>query len=330
MLRYNLAMLTLLGWALAAQAGAESYFDERVKDFGTVPRGPTLVHYFRITNNTKDNVGISGVRVSCGCVTASIPVTQLKPGESTSVTAQMDTRRFLGPKAVTVYVTFSYPRFEEVSLRVQATSRDDFSMTPDTIAFGQVPHGKEAKKSVQLSLLSDPNWQVTDPTAESNYVKPTVNLVRKNGAEVTYEVTAALRPDLPAGKWFTDVWVKTSNPAMPKLRIPLTVDVLPERESAQAAFTVTPNVLQFGEVKVGGEAEQKLIVKGEKPFKILEVKGTDGVVAVSAKDEESKPMHVLTFTFKPQKPGAVSRQLKVVTDGEAEVSVPVRGSVIEQ
>jgi hypothetical protein len=330
MLRYNLTILTLLGWALAVQAAAESYFDERVKDFGTVPRGPTLVHYFRITNNTNDTVGISGVRVSCGCVTASIPVRQIKPGESTSVTAQMDTRRFLGPKAVTVYVTFSYPRFEEVSLRVQATSRDDFSMTPDAIAFGQIPHGKEAKKSVQVSLLSDPNWQVTEPTAESNYVKPAVNLVRKNGAEVTYEVTAMLRPDLPAGKWFTDVWVKTSNPAMPKLRIPLTVDVLPERELAQAAFTVTPNILQFGEVKVGAEAEQKLIVKGEKPFRIVDVKGADHVVAVSAKDEESKPIHVITFTIKPQKAGDVNRQLKLVTDSETEVSVPVRANAVQQ
>lgn len=323
MVRQLLAVAVLFGTTCGVRAGAEQYFEERVKDFGTVPRGPTLTHYFRITNTTNQNVIISGARVSCGCTSATIAVAQLKPGESTAVTAQMDTRRFYGHKAVTIYVTFSAPQFEEVTLRVQANSRDDFSMTPDTLAIGTVRSGKEGKASVKMSLF-DPTWEVSNATCDSNYVKPVVKLVTRSGSDVAYEVTAVTRPDLPVGKWFTDVWVQTNNAAMPKVRIPLTVEVTP-------AVVATPNVLQFGEVKVGSKGEQKLIVRGDKPFKILEVQGIDGVLTVAGKNDEAKPVHILTFTFKPDKAGDVSRALKVSTDdGQTDITVPLRASAVPE
>jgi hypothetical protein len=323
MFRNHLAVVALLATSVGARGAAESFFEERVKDFGTVPRGPTLVHYFRVTNPTKGNVTISGVRVSCGCVTATVPVSRIGPGQSTTVNAQMDTRRFLGHKAVTVYVTFSEPYFEEVTLRVQAFSRDDFSISPDTLNAGTVRFGREASASVKLSFVGDPNWVVSDPVAESNYVKPTVKQVRKTGSEVAYELTATMRPDLPVGKWFTDVWVATNAPNMPKIRVPLSVEVTP-------AMTVSPNVLQFGQVKVGGKGEQKLIVRGDKPFKIVEVEGLDDGVNVSGKSDQAKAVHVLTFTYSPEKAGDLSKTVKVVTDGgDTELQVPVRATATE-
>src|SRR5205823_12721975 len=42
-----------------------------------------------------------------------------------------------------------------------------------------------------------------------------------------YEVTATLRPDTPVGKWYTDVWLLTSDASSSRLRVPLTVDVEP-------------------------------------------------------------------------------------------------------
>src|SRR5712692_4065264 len=120
---------------------AESMFEERSKDFGIVPRGPVLVHAFRLTNNTSSPVHISGVRVSCGCVSAGALDTSLAPGQSTAIQAYMDTRRFFGSKAVTIYVSFDQPHWEEVRLWVQANSRDDLLLTPQTFALGQAKRG---------------------------------------------------------------------------------------------------------------------------------------------------------------------------------------------
>ena len=71
MSRYSLVLCAGLLWAASpafAATQADSMFDELSKDFGSVPRGPTLVHHFRLVNNTKGPVNIASVRVSCGCV----------------------------------------------------------------------------------------------------------------------------------------------------------------------------------------------------------------------------------------------------------------------
>jgi len=325
MYRHNLALLILVSAASTGWGGVDSYFEERVHDFGATPRGPLLVHYFRFTNKGSETLNISSVRVSCGCVTASAPVAQIKAGEASYITAQMDSRRFTGPKAVTVYVQFTSPHFEEVSLQVQANGRDDFTMTSDTIALGQIAKGGNPHGAIQVTLTGDPNWQITELRPDSNYVRPTATLVKRNGAEVTYEIAAGLRPDLPIGKWYTDIWLHTSNPTLSKVRVSLTVDV-------NAPVSATPAVVLFGDVKVGGATEQNVLVRGEKPFRIKAVKGSESLVHVSGIGSEPKMIHVLKFTFKPEKSGEVNRAVSIVTDeaDEPALTIPVRGKGIDE
>jgi hypothetical protein len=324
MSRHSLIVLILLGSASLGRAGADGYFEERVHDFGATPRGPLLVHYFRYTNTGKETLAISNVRVSCGCVTASSPVTYVKPGESSYITAQMDSRRFSGAKAVTIYVQFSAPQFEEVTLQVRANGRDDFAMYPDALAFGSVRKGNAPSSSVQVTLTGDPNWDIKEVTADSNYVKPAAKLLKRNGAEVTFEVSANLRPDLPVGKWYTDIWIHTSNPALSKVRIPLTVDV-------NAPVVATPAALALGEVKSGASVEQNVLVKGDKPFRIKAVKGSDAQVSVSGAGGEAKAVHVLKFTIKPGGPGEVNKAVSIITDdGEEAITIPVRATVVKE
>src|SRR5260221_13333619 len=108
MFRYGWVLVASVCLTASASAGtwADSLFEELSKDFGSVPRGPTLTHPFRLTNNTGKPLHISGVRVSCGCVSASAAQENVAPGESTTINAQMDTRRFHGAKSVTIYVNF--------------------------------------------------------------------------------------------------------------------------------------------------------------------------------------------------------------------------------
>jgi len=325
MIRHQLALLTLLAVASLGRAGSESYFEERVHDFGATPRGPQLVHYFRFTNNGKETLHIGGVRVSCGCVTAQAGATAVKPGESSYIYASMDSRRFVGPKAVTVYVQFTAPQFEEVSMQVRANGRDDFTMSPDTMNFGAVRRGANPKSSVQVTLVGDADWEIKKVVADSNYVKPSAKLVKRNGAEVTYEIDASLRPDLPVGKWYTDVWIETSNPNLAKVRVPLTVEV-------NNAVTATPASLDLGEVKMGDSVEQNVLVKADKPFKIKAIRGADAQVQVNEVGGEAKAVHMVKITVKPLMAGEVSRAISIVTDdvdGPA-VTIPVRAVAVKE
>jgi len=310
MFRYSIVLLAGLWAASPAMAGlwADALFDELSKDFGSAPRGPTLQHPFRIKNTTKSTVTISGVRVSCNvCSSANILKSKLEPGEETAVVVSMDTTRFSGVKTITVYVNFSQPSYEEVRLWVQANARDDISFSPDTIAFGQVKRGSAPSAATTVTFLGQPQAQVVEAKGESNYVQATFKELKREGSEVSYRLTAKLRSDAPVGKWFTDVWIKTNIASMPKVRVPLTVEI-------ESALTLSPSAVALGDVPVGGEVERRVILKGAKPFKIDRVTGTDDLISVRDNSTDSKQVHVLTVTLKAAKAGEVSRKFQIVTD----------------
>jgi hypothetical protein len=323
MSRYSLVLLAGLCGAGPAGAAtwADGLFDELSKDFGSVPRGPTLKHPFRVVNNTKGPVSIAGVRVSCGCVTASALKAYLKPGEETAVVALMDTTRFSGVKTVTLYVQFDRPSFQEVRLWVQANGRNDFTVIPDTLVMGQVKRGGTPTATVTLTFHGHAGARVTAVTGESNYVLPSFQEVRRLDSEVVYQLSAKLRGDAPVGKWYTDVWVKTNLPSLPPLRVPLTVEVA-------SALTASPQAVTLGTVKLRGEVERRVIVRGVKPFKVSKVLGGDDQLQVRDGTPGSQEVHVLTVKLKAATPGTLSRTLKVLTDLGADGAIDLQVSAV--
>lgn len=326
MFRYTLVLLAGLASVGSAPAAswADALFDELSKDFGSVPRGPALTHPFRLKNNTSAPVRIAGIQVSCNqCLSATAAKQELQPGEETQVVVRLDTQRFAGAKNLTIYVRFDRPQNEEVRLWVQANSRDDVSVNPDTLAFGHVKRASKPSASTTITFLGNVQTQIVEVNTESNYVQTVVKEKSRQGTEVSYELTATLRADAPVGKWYTDIWLKTNNATMPRVRVPLTVEI-------ESALSVSPALVTLGPVKIGEAAERKVIVRGIKPFKITGITGTDGQVSVKDSTVDSKTLHVLTVTLKAEKPGELSRTFKVVTDlkEEGEIEFQARAQVV--
>src|SRR5262249_17801336 len=147
----------------------------------------------------------------------------------------------------------------------------------------------------------------TEVKSESNYIQTSVKPVKNEAGQTAYELTAKLRGDIPVGRWYADVWLKTSSAEIPQIRVPLTVEV-------DAALTATPEAVTVGQVAVNGESERRIILRGVKPFKITEIKGADDQLIVRDSTEESKQVHVLTVKVKAAAPGDLSRKLKIITD----------------
>jgi hypothetical protein len=300
--------------ALVPAARGDSLFDEPAHDFGPVPRGPTVTHIFRLTNRTGEAIHISGLRVSCGCVSASADRADVAPGQQAAVVADMDTRRFSGQRTVTIYVQLDRPRWEEERLSVRAESRDDVSLSPESFAFGQARRGSSPTASVDLGVLGGGDWRVVDAGCDSSYVKANAEEISRDGGRVVYRVTATLRPDTPIGAWYTDVWLNTTSAVAPRVRVPLTVEVTP-------SLSVSPSIADLGTIKKGAEAQQKVLVRGVKPFRITSVLGTDDRLSVTDASPESKQVHVLTIKLKGGAPGDLRRTLRLRTDQKDEGDV---------
>lgn len=326
MTRFVLGLVGLLAFNTLALAGPAELFAEKEKDFGVSPKGTVLVHYFRFTNTTKDTITLGQPRVSCGCVTPALTANKLAPGESAAVIAYMDTKRIPNAgitKTVLVYVPFMSPTFEEVALKVTTVTRDDLMMSPDTLAFGTVTKGKGAKVTTKVTFTSDANWTVNKATSTGGLVSVEAKLASRSSSIVTYDITATLDKECPAGNWTSDVYLETSHTAVAKLRIPVTVNVV-------AAVAATPETVAFGNVKMGTAPEQKITIQSATPFKILEVKSGDAQLTVKVDTENAKAVHTVVIAANPTAAGGFTRSVEIVTDNKEQPSiiVPVTAKVV--
>jgi hypothetical protein len=310
-----------MGLALVVPAGAAdgfaALFDTQTHNFGDVPYGPSVMHSFTIKNTTNQTLQIGGLRVSCGCITPSASAYTIPPGKSATVNAQMDTRRYHNP--VTIFVTFVQPHVEEVHLLVSANIRHDIAMNPDRLDFGSMKKGSSQQVTSNISFAG--GTQITEATCDSGYVQLAIAQPKQTQWGLSYELTARMRPDIPVGKWYTDVWVKTNTGS--KIRLPLTVEVEP-------SLTITPGAIAFDAAKVGQPIKKSFVVKGSQPFKIVDIKGGDGVIQASAASNEAKATQLVTVTFTPDHAGDFDKKLEIITDlkDEGKVDVPVKGKAM--
>jgi Protein of unknown function (DUF1573) len=296
-----------LSFPAYADNWAEGLFEQRSKDFGTVPRGPVLTHSFRITNRTGVAVQADSLRVSCGCVVARMEQPSLAPGQCAEVTAEMHTDRFLGDKTVSVYVHFNLPMPQEVALQVKARSCEDVSVTPDTLDFGRGVHGQPRKAQAIVSLPGMEQYQIQKVTADSDHVHVAVTEMPTNGVNKLYQLTATLDSELGVGKWYTEVWLHTNHPWMERIRVPVSAEV-------EQALVVSPANMMLEVPAPGQKVQRKVLVHGNAPFAILVVKGTDAQWSVHDDTPGRSSRHVLTVTLESQSDGALERCFQVVTD----------------
>lgn len=295
-------------------------FEESVKDLGGAPRGAKLVHHFKFTNTGQQPVHISGVRTSCHCSTARAIKTDVNPGESSSIMVEVNTILYSGTRDFTIYVNFDRPYTTETRLILKTVSRDDISLNPDSINFGTIKLGSAPTQSVVIDHRTFSGWKITGVENENGYIQ---TKIEPNGnTPNSYRLTVRLREDTPAGYWHASLGLVTNDPTTPRIRVPLSVEI-------QGSLAVTPSTLNMGKL-AGDSVEKKIVVRGAKPFKILNVEGLDGILSIDqTKTEEAKVAHVLKITYSGKADsGELLKKLKILTDlDNASIELPVQGHV---
>jgi RNA polymerase sigma factor (sigma-70 family) len=80
-------------------------FLAKAHDFGAVPQGVIVRQQLPLVNKSNVSLEILGVRVSCGCLTARASAKVLTPNQEGVLLLELDSRRFTGPKTMTVFVS---------------------------------------------------------------------------------------------------------------------------------------------------------------------------------------------------------------------------------
>src|SRR5271165_2388901 len=141
-----------------ADAWTDALFTENRHDFGMVPRGVKVKHDFVMVNRLGEAVTILNLRPSCGCTSGRASASQIGPGQSAVIEAEMDTRNFVGPKSTILYVTLitASGREGEARLGVSSLILSDIVMNPGAIDFGAVGRGQSPAKTLTIDRINAP------------------------------------------------------------------------------------------------------------------------------------------------------------------------------
>lgn len=297
-------VLVGLIWASPIVAGLESLFDSTSKDFGSVPHGSVQIHRFLLTNTTGTPIRVASFYSSCKCATPSIPVKTADPGQTLAIDVEYNTRTFTGPRSMTITVNFDQPTYETVHLRVSGYSRQDVVYNPSQVSFGVVSKGATPENQIKIEYAGPLEWKIED-VANADGLDVAFEELYRQPRKAGYTVKVKLPDTLDPGPIFKSVQLKTNDPQMPLLSIPVTGTI-------EAMLAATPDHLTLGEVKMGEKLTKRIILKGKSPFSLEKVTGqVDGVLVKST--DGLRTAHVVEIEYSPTQLGKVEQEILFTT-----------------
>jgi hypothetical protein len=218
------------------------------------------------------------------------------------------------------------PVLEEVSVKVTAIARDDLFYSTHELAFGTIKKSdKPATVTNKITVFNQPNFEIQQAVSNGQFVNASVKLASRQPTEVTYDVTATLDPACPPGNWISEITLKTNNPGIDNLRIPVSVNLT-------TPIAISPEELKLANLLVDEAKEFKVTLQAAAAFKIETVKGGDEIVSVKAEANDSRMSHTLVISVKPKAKGELARTLEILTDNKEmpKISVPFKATVAER
>ena len=306
-----------------SQEWARKMFQTTSHSFGNVARGAKAEFAFKLTNIYKEDIHIAGVRSSCGCTTPKISQQTLKTYEQGEIIAQFNTRTFLGEKSATLTVTIDRPFYAEIQLQVSGYIRSDVVLDPGAVDFGAVDHGSPAERTLRVTYAGRHDWQIKDVLSASDYLEAELKELSRGNGQVVYNLTVRMKDNVPVGYVKDQITLLTNDVRASQIPVDIEGRVVSE-------ITVSPASLFLGVVQPGQKRTKQIVVKGKKPFRIVDVKCDDAAFEFSMPDT-AKSTHLVTVTFTAgNSPEKVSQRIRITTDlgGGLTPEVPAYAEVV--
>ncbi|MHC4400287.1 MAG: DUF1573 domain-containing protein [Planctomycetota bacterium] len=306
-----LALGLLVTWAspLLGQEWAQKMFEVTSHDFGSVARGAKSEFEFVLKNLYVEDVHISSVRASCSCTSPTIKNAWLKTYETGAIVARFNTQAFSGRRGATITVSIDKPFRAKVRLQVKGHIRSDVAIHPGSVLLGAVGEGAAVEKTVTVSHSGRSDWRIVDVESPNPHLSATATKTGRRGGKVVYEVKVRLDETAPPGYLQDHLMLVTNDRRA--TRVPLPVEGV-----VQSGITVSPESLFLGVVAPGKSVTRQLVVKSNRPFRIVAISCGDACFQFDTPAEPaSKPLHLIPVTFVAgETPGKVQQRIRIETD----------------
>ena len=315
----------VLGVDANGQEWATNMFSELSHDFGVVARGGQVEYSFELTNLYEEDVHIASVRSSCGCAVPTVTRDTLKSWEKGQVVCQFNGRSLPGDKNTTITIVFDSPYPAEVQLGIRGFIRSDVVVDPGVVQFGSIPEGVEALSSVEISYAGRSDWRIVDVRSANRHFEVELKEAVRDRRKVKYVMHVWLNESHPAGYINDQLTLVTDDGESSAIPISVEGRVVP-------SLTVSPASLFLGVVPAGQQVSKRLVVRGPRPFRIVDVTCDDGCFQFSC-PEGARTLHFLPVVFTASsEPGKVVKSIEIQTDiGDgAAASCVATATVVEE
>ena len=309
-----MSVVVLCAATASAEQWAEKMFTQRSHDFGPVPRDSKTEYEFVVKNLYNEDLHIAHVGASCSCTQPRILKDTLKPLESGAIVAAFNTRAFSGQHSARLTVTIDRPQFAQVELQVKGYVRTDLVLEPGLVNLGTIGEGQAAEKKIKIEHFGGSDWKIKEVATDSEFLSASVNEKSRRGGRVVYELAVQLKEGAPAGYLKDQLAITTNDTRTKQFDVSVEGRIEPQ-------LSVSPSTLMLGTLQPGQKITKNFVVKGIKPFKILDIHCDNASFTFKSSDE-SKTVHLIPMTFEAgTDAGTISQQIEIVTDLDDHKSV---------
>jgi len=302
-------------------------FGDRKHDFGAVPTASNQEHIFEFKNTLNEEIQLTGVRASCGCTKPKVLTPIVKPGETARILAKYDTLAFRGEKKATVTVSLlkrrPYTEYGEVQFSVKGKIRQDVVLNPGKISFDEARPNEESRRTVEVKYAGDSRWAIVDvkSTNPNIEVESRETMREVNRGRVDYELIVKLLKDQPIGIFSEQLTLITNDVRNNNIAVNVEGQV-------KAMIQAVP--IKLGAVNKDTRINKKLVLRGEKAFRIKEILVDNQKIKFKESDGE-KSLHILEYELDTSDVGQVSGVVTVVTDmpGHPSTTIPFSAQIIQ-
>jgi hypothetical protein len=296
----------------------EQMFEQVNYDFGTVARGADVVARIKITNKYVETIHLRGAHTSCGCISARLLNDTLKTWETGILEIRLNTVQFSGQRNVTAFVEVDQPAYLQVAIPVSAFIRTDVSVTPGSAILGNVAQGDSSNEQrLQINYAGgQANWRITDVKSRNPNVLCSVRETgRQQGyTNASYELSVKLSPNAPVGDLREQIVLVTNDVSSPQIPVMVEGRVIAE-------FSITPPSIVLKGMKPGEKIEQRIVIRGQKPFAVEKIESNSGSEAYQVKlpqKDRYQIVQILNVIINaPEKPGPLEEVFTVTVAGQS-------------
>lgn len=205
-------------------------FSEYLIDYGPMPiaQQPTLTPEFYFRNNGAEQVKITGMQPSCGCLAPGISAKEIEPGAIEKLTLPIRlSNEPSGFREYTVTVSYSDPKPRQVTLTVKAVLPEKLLVVEPRVLMVMGASNGDEQHSVTISDFrpesAEKPMHVTSVTGSSSlFTAELAGQFNRDGANRTL-LNVQFRENAPQGRHRGLINVATDDSIFPVIQIPVMV-----------------------------------------------------------------------------------------------------------